>query len=206
MAVNPKDLAEAINDAFAVPDKEGKKIKVTKEMILYATAILTTLQTSAIFHPPGTVKGPDNAMLATNGVFLPPLNPQARGGLTGSIGPATKQEATLSCGYLQGATQLIFGTGDIQGTNTATGSSSGPLANGRGSGGKVSNISASDWAATVTAPFGGDPVLSKRVFQAIIDYLVKNGELLYVPGGVTGTFSAPGTPIIAGTGSGGLLA
>lgn len=204
MALNPKGLADKINQALGVKDKDNKSIKTTKEMLLYASSIISAIKASAIFHPPGSITGPDSALMANNGTYLPPVNPAIWGSILAPVGPNTSIESVISTSYIQSASQLIFGVGDIQGINTA-GSNPGPLANGRGSGGKITSLQASDWASRITTPFSGDPVLTKRVYQVIIDYLRENAELIYASGSVNGTFPAPGTSIQGGTGTGGLI-
>lgn len=217
MALNPKDLADKINEAMGATDKDGKSISTTAEMLAYATAIISTIQAASCFHPPFMVQGtapaapgPVPDLMANNGKFLPPLNPQVWVGILSAAvpGPNISQEANISTAYIMGAANISFGVSDMTGQSTATpppGASPGVLVAGAGTGGKISALVGADWASLVSTPFLGDPSLIEKIYTAIVEYIIENIEILYIPQSVNGSFPAVSAPLVAGTGAGGLL-
>jgi len=213
MPLNPKQLADEINKALDVRDKDGKLPPTTTEMELYATAVVTTLQTSLAFFPPNTVTGTANApgapvldLAAMNGTFLPPIIPTTWLTIMVGIGgnPALiVKEATASTLYIQSAAKLTFDQGTLQGVSTATPTSPGNLIAG-GTGGYIDGLNGSDWAKQVLFP-GADLKTTEKVFNAVSKYIRNNAIITFPPASVIGVFASPGSPLTAGTAVSGII-
>lgn len=204
-------LAQEINKAIGVTDKDGNKIKVTEEMKTYAKAILTLTQATTA-HAPGTVTGdcaPGSPLAngaAMNGLligFTPgPWLGIMSGGFPGA--PDIAKEATASVGYINGAAKINFASGNITGTCTNTAEAPGPLVGGAGTDGTIDSLTGADWAKVVIPPMA-DAAMSKRIYDAIVKYINENAEVEYSSGSVTGTCPAAGGPLALGTAVGGVI-
>ena len=213
MPLNPKQLADDINKALGVTDKDGKKIKTTKEMETLATAITTTLQASTAFFPPGSITGtalapgaPVLDLAAQNGTFLPPLNPTNWISLLFTLGgtaPFIIKEVNASIAYLQASAKITFDLGVLQGVSTATPTTPGNLIAG-GTGGYINGLDGKQWAKAVLVP-GGDLPLVEKQYIAIVKHIRENAIITFPPASVIGAFASPGAPLAGGTAQGGII-
>lgn len=214
MSLDITKLAKEINKALAVNDAHGQKIKVTSQMETYAKAIINTFHAATTAHAPGTVTGitapgaPLSAGAAINGTllsFLPAtwLSTMLSGFPTSNPG-ILSTEANGSTGYISGAAKINFAPGSITGTCTNTPTAPGPLTGGAGSNGTVDALVGAAWATAVIPPLG-DPILSKKVYTAIVKYINENAEVSYPPGSVVGTCPSGAGPLSAGAATGGVI-
>ena len=216
MALVKGDLAKIINEAQGAKDKDDKAIEVTAEHEAYADAIITTLTTAVVSLPlvQGTAPpapGPVSDLQASNGIFLPPLLPAAWLGIMSAGLPMANPamiaaEAAASTSYLTTA-QITFDVGTLTGNSTAAAGPPpvpGVLIFVNGSGGTISGLDGASWAAAATPP-GGNPTDAEKVYQAIVDYLQDNAEVIFPAGTINGAFPAVGAPLVAGIGIGGMI-
>lgn len=214
MALDKKKLAQAINEALEIKDKDGNDIETTAEMEVYADAIITSLKTTTVTlllveGTAGAPGGPVPDLRASQGTYLPPLTPDkwsavTIAGFTKSDPAALLTEATTSTLYLTTATNIVFEEGSMQGTSTATPTTPGNLVYTGDTGGKITGLTGEDWAKASLPPTG-DPAVASKLYKAIIDYLVKEAEINFAPGTVNGVFASPGAPLTGGVGLGGLI-
>lgn len=203
------DLATAIMNALGPPtDKGGVPVTSTPQATAYATAVINTLKGGAFAHAAGTVTGsgsPGGSLsggAATNGV----LSGLSAGTWAAGLGTAfpgatgTSGDASASVAYLQSSAKVVFASGKVTGTCTATGSSPGPLSGGAASGGTITGLSGAAWATAA-----GHGPLGPAVYGAISTYIMANAVCAYASGKVTGAFSAGGGALSAGAGSGGSI-
>lgn len=214
MALNINDLADVMNAALAVLDKDGAPIATTDQMKTYAEAVITTLQTGIVSHITGTVNGvtaPGSPLVAgaALGGLVANLLPTTWASIVSGGNPLANPamlvtDSTQSTAYLTSSCLVNFIAGTITGTCTNTPVSPGPLAAGAGTGGLILGLVGAAWAAAVMPP-SGNPILTQNLYNAIAGYIMTNAEVEYASGGIIGTCPAGGGPLVAGTGVGGTI-
>ena len=183
-----------------------------------AKAVIDEMQAALVNNAPGTITGvaPSSGGPLINGAGtlglitgMTPVSLAAR--MIAEMGfafpsPEVIQMATAICTHLQTTGSVSFAPGNITGNCTNTPVSPGALI-GEGTGGMIVNLSGPVLAALIAISYGG--IVSPELLSfsnAFVNYIMSNAEVTYATGTVTGTCSAGGGPIIAGTGVGGLIA
>ncbi len=210
--LNIDDLASEINKAINATDAQGNKIAVTEEMKVYAKAIINTFKAATFAHTlvngstaPGSPLSAGTALNGTLVGFAPAVWQGIMSSGIPSANPGTLSgEAKSSTSYISGAAKINFEPDTITGTCTSSPTSPGPLSNGAGEGGKIAALVGAQWAAASMPPTG-DPGLSAKIYNTIINYLIKNADCEYPSGSVTGVCPAGGGPLAGGIGAGGMV-
>lgn len=208
------DAAKVILNALGPPlDKDKNPIAVTAQMKAYADAVISTYKAAMFANAPGTITGtaaPGGPLMVGTGAggIVTGMSPSTWLGKTQpAFGGATtlSQEAAASTTYLMSSSIIVFAPGDITGTCTATATSPGILLNGAGSGGKITGLVGTAWAAAVLGAIGIPGPLGAAVYTALAGYIMANADCSYSSGSVVGTFSAGAGPLVAGAGTGGMI-
>lgn len=212
--LNIDKLADELNSAMGVTDKDGKPIATTDQMKTYAKAVINTLKMSLSQHLPGTVTGvtaagaPLQNGAATGGKLLN-VNAATWLGIMAAGNPTANPanlaiESAASTTYITGAALTNFSAGTITGLCTSTSTNPGPLANGAGQNGQISGLVGSSWA-TVVMPAGGDPALTQKIYKAISEYVMKEAKVTYAANTVQGTCPAVSGNLLLGLAAGGIV-
>lgn len=199
-------MANAIKNALSQKtDGEGKPFPMSSEGQEYASGLLAALQASVITFAPGTITGvtaagaPLSAGAGAGGVGVyPPPVMIAKTSVAFHHAPLAAPEHTAFLGYLA-TLPIAFNAGDVTGQCTNTAESPGPLVNGAATGGFLVGASGVAAAAFVGA-IGPDQA---AIYQAILDYMASDGEVVFPSGTITGTCPSGGGPLAAGAGAGG---
>jgi hypothetical protein len=208
MTLNPTQLADDIRDAI------GQDPPTSDKTINMAQDIVDHIMTGIVNHLPDTVEGnapPSGGSLllgkASSGtITLVPADLTARFIVTFGVstpeilGMGTSISTHLMTGLVE------FAEGNITGACSNTLVNPGTLT-GAGTAGTITGLSGPILAtlmATSMAKPGPSAELS-AMCGAIVDHVMNNAEVTYAMGSVTGTCSAGGGPIVAGTGSGGTI-
>jgi hypothetical protein len=215
------DLAQAILDALGPPEEVASvggppdyiatltPIAVQAEMTAYAQAIIDTLKSGDISFASGLVTSaatpPGGALVdgAATGGIISNMDPSVWQGIMNAAipfpGTSVNAEATAALAYIESDAIFVFDAGNITGTGTHTGSDPGILANGAGSGGRITNLTAAGWFAASGGAVGVPSApLGAPLYTAIIDYLEANLEVTFADGKVTGTFGSGASPLANG--------
>jgi len=125
----------------------------------------------------------------------------------GTSTPQIKALADAISNHISGLGKVSFAIGDITGVATNTPVSPGELTAGAGMNGTVGSLSVSVLAQAITSALGQSTPTTQvtQVATAIINEVQNFGTAAYEVGSVTGTFSAGGGPMVAGTGIAGTI-
>jgi hypothetical protein len=210
------DLADAINAAMDVKDKDGNPIVTTSQMTAYAQAVIDTLIAGSVSNSTGTVlatalpvPGPVILGSASNGTMTlssSVWSADLSSGFPTSDSGKLSSEASASVGYLTANGSISFPLNSINGLSTATPITPGTLTAGMGSGGQISGLVGEDWAGVVTGSQGlSNTDIAKNIYNAISNYIIANALVDYAVGNVNGSFAPGGGLLIAGMGSNGTI-
>jgi len=210
MALNANQMAEDMKIALGFVTEP-----TSEENKNMAADIIAHLQTGVVSHAPGTVTGiapPSGGPLingaASNGIIvLVPADLVARFVATFKIstpeiiGMATAISTHLITGLVS------FSTGSITGICSNTAVNPGTLI-GEGVGGTINGLDGAAMASLMANLMGkpGTTPELESMTGAIVSHIQNNAEVTYLTGSVTGTASAGGGPIIAGTAVSGSIA
>jgi hypothetical protein len=208
------NLADSIRSTMGFPTP------VSTQLTGWGTAIVNELTGHGLVNnASGTITG-----------TCPPSSPLSSGAGTGGLisglsGSRLASAVATAAGYgsvsselsafgaqivahIQTSGIVTFTSGEITGTCTNTPISPGPLADGAGSGGKISGLSGS-MLATLIQGAAGYPSVSAQLTNfctAIVNYIMTNASVTYASGDVEGVCPTGGGSLSAGTGVNGTIA
>lgn len=211
MAMDANALADALRSGLGKPPPTSDETKGL------ARAIIAEMQQAVVSHPVGMVTGiapPSGGPLvngaASNGLIVGMTPPTLAAKMQSEMGkpmitPELLGMATaIVTHFLTGL--VSFGNGKITGICTNTPVNPGSLT-GEGMQGQITGLSGSVLAplmATSMGKPGPSPELTGLCTE-LCNYVQNNAEVTYLTGSITGTCSAGGGPISAGTGVGGTI-
>lgn len=192
---------------------DGAPLPVSTESQTYAAGVIAALKSAIVSNLPGTINGitaPGSPLSAGSGiggliVMTPaPMIAVTTGGFNPLSGPDLLKENTAIVTYI--ATGLVtFAPGNITGQCTSSPTSPGPLANGAGTGGKITALTGAGAFAAVFAALGflGPDALNH--YTILINYILDKAEVTYASGSVTGVCPPGGGPLGGGAATGGTI-
>jgi len=210
MTMDADVLAKDIWDINGeVKDGDGIIIGPPDGLTKYCQGFIAMVSVGIVSHLPGTITGsaapgaPLLAGAASGGKVVGLL------GLTMSaiaadpiVAPAMTQEADVIAGYIMASGLVSFQTGSIEGNSTET-ANPGPLAVGRGTQGRFTGLTGAALANLVSAATGttGPKIIDQ--FDIMMNHLMDNAEVTYLPNTVLGIMT--GGSLTVGAGAGGTI-